>query len=282
MQEKNIVFNDQPVYYRVTGAGQPVMLVHGFAEDGTVWENQIDVLKEHYQLIIPDLPGSGKSIPDSYRDSHAQPPDWSMEYFASCLHAILQHEQIHQVTMIGHSMGGYITLAFADEYPDQLQAFGLYHSTAYPDTEEKIATRRRGIEFIQQNGPKKFLEQSIPNLFAEPIKKQQPALVQQALAHYSYFPATSLIGYYEAMIRRPDRTAVLKSFPRPILFIIGHYDTAVPAGQSLQQCHLPRVSFVKIFDHSGHMSMMEQANEANQALLDFLSLGNLLTTNRLQ
>jgi pimeloyl-ACP methyl ester carboxylesterase len=274
MQEKNILFNDQPVYYRIVGEGHPVMLVHGFAEDGTVWENQIDVLKAHYQLIIPDLPGSGKSIPDGYRDSHAHTtiPDWSMEYFASCLHAILQQEQIDQVTMIGHSMGGYVTLAFAEEYPDQLQAFGLFHSTAYPDNEEKIATRRRGIEFIQQNGPKKFLEQSIPNLFSEPTKKQHPEIVQHTLASYSYFPAPSLIGYYEAMIRRPDRTALLRHFPRPILFILGTYDTAIPLEQGLQQCHLPGISFVKIFDDAGHMSMMERVNDANQALLDFCAL----------
>jgi pimeloyl-ACP methyl ester carboxylesterase len=277
MQEKNMLFNDQPVYYRITGEGQPVMLVHGFAEDGTVWENQIDVLKAHYKLIIPDLPGSGKSVPDSYRDSHAQStiPDWSMEYFATCLHAILLHENIKQVTMIGHSMGGYITLAFAEQYPDWLQAFCLFHSTAYPDNEEKIATRRRGIEFIKQNGPKKFLEQSIPNLFSETTKKQHPEIVQKVLTQYTYFPAPSLIGYYEAMIRRPDRTAVLQHFPRPILFIMGTNDTAIPLEQVLQQSHLPGISFVKIFDDTGHMGMMERVNDANQALLDFCKLAHI-------
>jgi pimeloyl-ACP methyl ester carboxylesterase len=276
MQEKNMLFNDQPVYYRITGTGPAVMLVHGFAEDGTVWENQVHALKDHYQLIIPDLPGSGKSIADGFRNDNpsAAIPDWSMEYFATCLHAILLHEKINQVTMIGHSMGGYITLAFAEQYPDLLQAFGLFHSTAYPDNEEKITTRRRGIEFIKQNGPKKFLQQSIPNLFSELTKKNHPDMVQQTLTLYTYFPAQSLIGYYEAMIRRPDRTAVLQQFPRPILFIIGTNDTAVPPEQVLQQSHVPGISVVKIFDDTGHMGMMERANDATQALLEFLELVN--------
>lgn len=264
MQEKNIQYKGQSIFYRVTGQGQAVMLVHGFAEDGTVWENQAPVLEAEFKVIIPDLPGSGKSPIHETR--------WSMEYFAECLHAILQQEQIAQVTMIGHSMGGYITPAFAEKYPDALQAFGLFHSTAYPDNEEKIATRRRGIQFIRQNGAKKFLEQSIPNLFSGETKKLHPELVRQTLGLYTYFQPEALIAYYEAMIERPDRTHVLKNFPRPVLFILGKQDTAVPFEQGLQQCHLPGISYVKVFDNAAHMGMMEAAEEANKALVDFCSL----------
>jgi pimeloyl-ACP methyl ester carboxylesterase len=120
--ENNILVDDKPVYYRIEGKGQPVVLVHGFSEDGTVWENQVENLKNKFQLIIPDLPGSGQSpINDA---------NWSMEYFAACIRTILDKENIATVTMIGHSMGGYITLAFADVWPDRLQSFGLFHSTA--------------------------------------------------------------------------------------------------------------------------------------------------------
>lgn len=264
--EHNILINDQPVFYRIEGKGQPVMLVHGFAEDGTVWENQVEYLRSTFQLIIPDLPGSGRSAATGKEE-------WTMEYFADCLSAILEKENIADVVMIGHSMGGYITLAFAHKYPARLKAFGLFHSTAFPDSEEKKATRRRGIEFIQQNGPVKFLEQSIPNLFSEDFKKQHPATVKKIMARYTNFTGQSLVNYYEAMMLRPDRTHVLKSFPRPILFILGKYDTAVPFDQGLQQCYMPGLSYIHILEHSGHMGMWEEPALSNSFIEEFLLHG---------
>src|SRR5689334_5958717 len=125
VKESSIDLNGQPVYYQVQGNGQPVVLLHGFSEDGSVWDNQFAALKDKYQLIIPDLPGSGKS---PLNDA-----EWSMEYFADCIRLILDQEKLETVSMIGHSMGGYITLAFADAWPNRLQSFGLFHSTAFAD-----------------------------------------------------------------------------------------------------------------------------------------------------
>src|SRR5262245_33427029 len=128
--ENSISINDKPVFYRKVGVGQPVVLVHGFSEDGTVWENQVEYLKNKFQLIIPDLPGSGQSIDNKQfaignkGEALAGNDEWSMEYFAECVHRILDHENISTANMIGHSMGGYITLVFADKYPDRLQSFG--------------------------------------------------------------------------------------------------------------------------------------------------------------
>jgi pimeloyl-ACP methyl ester carboxylesterase len=269
--EKNIQFQGQSIYYRIEGSGQPVMLVHGFSEDGTVWENQVAALNNQYQLIIPDLPGSGQSSninPESTKS-------WSMEYFAECLLAILQEENIEKLTMIGHSMGGYITLAFAEKYPEKLQAFSLFHSSAFADSEEKIATRRKGIKFIRENGPQKFLEQSIPNLFSEETKKQRPELVQKILSRFTNFSAESLVSYYEAMILRPDRTSVLKNFSHPVQFIMGKFDSAVPLEQGLQQCHLPGLSYIHILDHSGHMGMWEESDLSNGFLQSFMSNVNI-------
>lgn len=265
VKESSIVLNGVPVYYRIEGNGLPVVLVHGFSEDGTVWDNQIAALKDKFQFIIPDLPGSGKSpINDT---------QWSMEYFADCIRLIIDQEQFETVSMIGHSMGGYITLAFADAWPGRLQSFGLFHSTAFADSEEKKTARRRGIEFIQQNGPAKFLEQSIPNLFSEETKKQHPELVRKILARYTNFIGQSLVNYYQAMIVRPDRTHVLKNFPRPILFILGKHDTAVPYEQGLQQCYMPGLSYIHTLEHSGHMGMWEEPVPGNDYIDAFLMHG---------
>jgi pimeloyl-ACP methyl ester carboxylesterase len=262
MVENNILLDGQPVYYRIEGKGQPVVLVHGFSEDGTVWENQIAALKDKFQFIIPDLPGSGKSpINDA---------SWSMEYFAECIREILDKENISTVSMIGHSMGGYIALAFAEAWPDRLQSLGLFHSSAYADSEEKKTVRRRGIEFIHQNGAAKFLEQSIPNLFSEETKKHQSELVRKILARYTNFIDRSLVNYYQAMMVRPDRTHVLKSFPRPVLFILGKHDTAVPYEQGLQQSYMPGLSYIHTLEHSGHMGMWEEPVLSNDYIDAFL------------
>jgi pimeloyl-ACP methyl ester carboxylesterase len=125
VKESTILLNGVPVYYRMEGKGQPVVLVHGFSEDGTVWENQVAALKDKCQLIIPDLPGSGRS---AINDAQ-----WSMEYFADCIRQVIDQEKIETVSMIGHSMGGYITLAFAEAWPNRLQSFGLFNSTAFCD-----------------------------------------------------------------------------------------------------------------------------------------------------
>ena len=259
--EKQIFINDQPVFYRVSGKGRPVMLVHGFGEDGNIWENQVPVLEKKYLLIVPDLPGSGRSAPAK---------DVSMEAMAAVLKNILDDLRITACTMIGHSMGGYIVLAFAEKYPLYLHTIGLFHSSAYADDEEKKTARKRGIEFIRDHGAARFLEQAIPNLFSDTFKAQYPDTVKEIIARYTNFPAQSLVRYYEAMMQRPDRTHVLKEFPKAVLFIAGESDTSVPLEHSLQQCHLPGLSYIHILRNSGHMGMLEESAKSTQIVENFL------------
>jgi pimeloyl-ACP methyl ester carboxylesterase len=176
--------------------------------------------------------------------------------------------------MLGHSMGGYITLAFAEKYSASLTAFGLVHSSAFADSEEKKAARRKSIDFIKNNGAYEFLKTSIPGLFkgsdgskgSDGLEPYDP-LIEKG----KNFTSDALIHYYQAMIARPDRTAVLKKFTGPILFIIGEHDNAVPFQQSLQQCYLPTVSHVHILRNSAHMGMLEESDNVNKILIDFLS-----------
>ncbi len=259
--ERIVVINEQPVLCRITGTGAPVLLVHGFGEDGSIWEKQVPVLEKKYQLIIPDLPGSGRS---------ALTADVSMEALAEVLKQILDALQIPACVLIGHSMGGYVALAFAEKYPDRLKALGLFHSSALADNEEKIVVRRRGIEFIHEHGPDKFLEQSTRNLFSDEFKLQHPDTVQEIIDRFTNFLPQSLVSYYEAMIRRPDRTAVLKKLGKPVLFIMGEYDKAVPLEQCLPQSYLPQLCYMHILKHSGHMGMLEEAVTSTGFMGDFL------------
>lgn len=261
MTEKHITVNNSVIFYHVIGNGTPVVLIHGFAEDSTVWDSQVLFLKNNFQLIIPDLPGSGKS-------QLLQNENVGIQDYADCIHHILQNENINQCIMIGHSMGGYITLAFAEKYQSILKAFGLFHSSAYADDDEKIATRKKAISFIQENGAEQFLKTSIPGLFYDTQKSRQQ--IDELLTKGKAFTPAALIQYYKAIIPRPDRTEVLKSFPGAVLFMMGVHDKAVLYVHSLQQCHMPGQSHIHVLRNSAHMGMLEETGQANNNLMNFL------------
>jgi pimeloyl-ACP methyl ester carboxylesterase len=286
---KEIIYNNHSISYRVIGSGKPVILIHGFGEDGTVWENQApsdspkggenasaqnliinnSLLNKGYQFIIPDLPGSGKS---------EMIDDMSIEGMAEVVKEIMITE-FSEVppsggfggAVIGHSMGGYITLALVEKYYNHVSSFGLFHSTAFADSEEKKVTRRKGIEFINEHGAFEFLKTATPNLYAPDTKLHNAQLVESQINSLSYFTSEALIAYYNAMIQRPDRTSVLKTSKIPILFIMGEYDNAIPLQDVLKQCHFAENSYIHILRNSGHMGMQEETEKTNKILSDFLS-----------
>lgn len=247
--------------YNIYGSGEPVLLVHGFGEDSRIWEPVIDFLQDSFKLVVPDLPGSGQS---------PMLGKGSMEIYAGCLKEITDQENLTEVHLIGHSMGGYISMAFAELFPNNLKSLTLFHSTSYADDEDKINTRKKGIEFIREHGATKFLEQVIPNLFSEITKKENPAVVKEILERYTNFSDDALVQYYEAMIARPDRREILKKIEKPVLFIAGKYDTTIPLEKVLEQAHLPSFSYIHICKHSGHMGMLEETEDCNRSLEKFL------------
>jgi pimeloyl-ACP methyl ester carboxylesterase len=259
--QRKLSFQNKELRYRVRGQGQPVVLVHGFGEDHRVWDFQVAQLEQRFMLVLPDLPGSGTS---------ELAEDVSMENLAMAVHAILQEEKLTQVVMLGHSMGGYVTLAFAEQYPNMLRAFGLVHSSAYADTEEKKQTRRKGIEFIKTHGVQEFFKTTSPNLFSSHTKEHNPGLADALVNQYKTMNASALVAYYEAMMKRPDRQEVLKTFNRPILFLAGEQDTTIPYEQVKQQSRLPLLSYLHVLHNSGHMGMWEEPNETGFILEEFI------------
>lgn len=261
MQTKNISHNNSNISYRIAGEGKPVMFVHGFAEDSRIWDDIINEFKDRYQLIVPDLPGSGLS-------SMLEGDAISMEDYADTLKAILDEENIGQVVLIGHSMGGYTSLVFAKKYPHLLKALGLFHSSAYADDEAKKETRRKAINVIKEKGGMAFLKTAIPGLFADAEKSK--ADIDTLLERGKEFEPEALIQYYEAMIARPDTTEVLKNIQQPVLFILGEHDKAVPFEQGLQQTHLPSIADINILRNSAHMGMLEEKEQSFSILAHFL------------
>ncbi len=266
MTNKTLLFNETTIHYRVTGNGMPVVLLHGFAEDHRVWKHLAPVLAKNYLVLLPDLPGSGGS---------GYLPDMRMETMADLVHLIIAQEVTGQdekrAVVMGHSMGGYVALAFADLFPALTRGLGLVHSTAFADTADKKITRQKSIGFIQQHGTAAFLEQSAPNLFTPANRISRQDMVDELIDTYKDMDPRVLVACYEAMVERPDRSALLARLTIPVLFLIGKQDAAVPFADSMRQCHLPEVSFVEILEQSAHMGIWEETTKANLALNNFLS-----------
>jgi pimeloyl-ACP methyl ester carboxylesterase len=273
-----------PLFCRDIGSGPTVVLLHGFAEDGATWDNLAAPLSAHCRLIIPDLPGSGRSsalpipatgpttsLATSHGSSTPRSASPTIEDLAAAVKALLDRLDIDKCILIGHSMGGYIALAFAEKYPDRLTALGLFHSTAYPDSEEKKAIRQKSIEFIRKNGADLFIRQSTPGLFGQYTHQHHPQLIDAMVDRYIGFNPDTLIAWYQAMITRPDRTTVLRDFRGPVLFIIGEEDTIIPLQSSLEQSHLPAVSHIHLVKNTGHEGMHEAPDPCNDILHDFIN-----------
>jgi pimeloyl-ACP methyl ester carboxylesterase len=277
---------------------RPLLALRQLAEENNTQPilSENSLLTSKFKFIVPDLPGSGSS---------EMIDDMSMEGMAEVIKAILDSEDEAYAaptlkdtnsavtsnpearawvaspvggsrmgagcSLIGHSMGGYISLAFAEKYPDYLAGLGLFHSTAYPDSEERKSTRKKAIESIKHDGAQDFLKTMMPNLFSPDSRENAADTIQRFIAETNNFSDAALVSYYEAMMQRPDRTSVLKNLKIPILIIAGKYDNAAPLNDLLKQCHLPEISYFHILSESGHMGMIEEVRKSNQILNDYLT-----------
>lgn len=268
MSDHYINYNNSSIYYNKIGNGPYVVLIHGFGEDGNIWKYQVDFLKQHFTLIIPDVPGSGKSA--LMWQNNTDDADL-IEKYADIIKQIMDAEAIEKSVVIGHSMGGYIALAFAEKYSAYLNGLGLFHSTAFADTDEKKEARKKGVAFIEKHGAHEFLKQAIPNLFAPQFLASHQKQVDQLIESASNFTDQALVQYYKAMMERPDRINILKKVSKPVLFIIGEEDKSVYLQDSLKQCYLPSKSFINIYSNVAHMGMWEAKNQSNASVLKFLN-----------
>ena len=263
---KSFIYNKSEIFYKTEGEGNPLVLIHGFAEAGFVWNYQVEYLKNFFKVIVPDLPGYGKSTL-----LNIEPQKTTIEDYANCVYALIEHEKIDKCIIIGHSMGGYITLSVAEQYPEKITAFGFINSTAFADSEEKKQIRLKGIETIEKYGVYSFVKNTSPNLFTKQYKKENDNKIDELIELSKSYSITSLQQCYYAMMNRRDRTTVLKSKKFPVLFIIGKEDTAVPVSDILKQVSLPEISYIHILNNVSHMAMWEAADIVNDYLKEFVN-----------
>ncbi len=235
--------------YARYGQGDPVLLIHGFPESGTLWDRVGKKLAEQFTVMVPDLPGAGGSLTTS--------ENLSMEDMAEVIAVILQREGLTGAVIAGHSMGGYVALAVAALYPDLIKGLSLVHSTAKADSEEKIQTRLKSIQLIRKGGKEAFVKGMIPNLFSERFRQRSPAIVAEQIDRAMDMEGDSMISFYNAMIKRADHTNSLMELSFPVQWIVGEEDALIPLNVAMEQCFLAEVNFVSLYKDCGHMSMLE-------------------------
>lgn len=243
------------------GKGRCVVLLHGFLGSVEIWKYIIPVLSKSYKVIAIDLPGHGKS--DCLGYAH------NMELMADAVHAVLKHFKIKKCVLAGHSMGGYVALAFAKKYPPKISGLCLFHSTAYSDSEEKKADRNRAIKIIEKD-PALFIRPTIKNLFAKNNLKYLKDELKFAIQLAQQTSAQGIIAALIGMRDRPSYIQVLKDANYPIMMIIGKKDNILPYEKLLEQCDLIANKDCLLLEYDGHFGMLENAKYTRIAIRKFV------------
>jgi pimeloyl-ACP methyl ester carboxylesterase len=250
---------DELAYFDEGKGNQTIILIHGFGEDHGIWKNQIDFLSSHYRVIAPNLPGV-HCKPLSLH--HSQAP--SIRMYVEVLHDLMHHLHIEHYYIVGHSMGGYIGLSFADYYVNHVQGLMLLHSTTYEDNEAKKLSRMKVAEFIQEWGVSKYLETATPNLFGDAFKKTNPGIIQNLIESGLGTSQEAMIQFVFAMRNRKAMTHLLQQSILPMWIIAGDADLAVPIQDSLEQIKLLPSPNSLVLKEVGHMGMLEATDQVNQ------------------
>lgn len=253
--------------HTLKGKGSTLVLIHGFCEDQFLWSDYVNQLSLNYQVLCLDLPGFGASEPEFAEAV-------SMEYYARRVHELLDATLTREekVTMIGHSLGGYVTLAFAELYPERLNGIGLFHSMAFADSEEKRQSRDKVAAYIQEKGVAAFTDNFIDPLFYLGNRSRLSDAIQNLKIRAAQSSKEGVVAATIGMKERLDRTEVLKTITVPVLFIIGKNDTSIPLDKSLEQSSMPAQSLVYILDKVGHMGMLEEKEGCLNVLQSFVDL----------
>lgn len=265
MQKKIIAFSNFDLEYIIVGEGLPVFFIHGFGETYHIWNTQLDALKNKYKVIACNLPGTGHS--DFFENTTP-----TLENYAQAIKKIVETENIHSFILIGHSMGGYITLAYLELFQKDLIGVGFIHSTCFPDTDAKIKKRKKSITFLQSQGSEAFLKQAFPDLFFN--KENNQMHIEALVNHGKKTHAITLCSYYKAIMHRPNRIKLLEKIKIPVLFVAGQNDSLIPLGESLEQSYVAPITFFKILKKAAHMGMIEESEVLNETLVNYLTYVN--------
>ena len=256
--EQNIELKNCCLRYNVSGSGPVIVLLHGYLENLFVWDTITPALEKTFTVLRVDLPGHGKS--------ECSESEISMEFMAGCVRQLLDKLNIKKIFLIGHSMGGYVSLAFTEMFPELLSGVCLFHSNPYADSSEKKTSRLADVDVVLNGGKEDLANRAIPNLFASQNLQKFSGEVERVKSIARATSNDGVIGALKGMANRPDRSDVIINTEVPVSFILGKYDKLIPPDLVEKM----KTSFKKarflILKNSGHMGYIEEPNQAIEAI----------------
>jgi pimeloyl-ACP methyl ester carboxylesterase len=261
---QKIDFHSTSIRYAHMGEGLPVVLLHGYLESLDIWDSFAEELSKNYLVITIDLPGHGQSGTIEGKVT--------VEIMAEAIAHVLDYLKIEKAVIIGHSMGGYAMLAFAELWPGRLLGIGLFHSVSWADLPEKREARDREIELIRLGKKQLICNANVPKSFADDNLETFSFQVERAKEIAIKNPDDGIIAVLNAMKARKDRTLILKDTLVPVFFAIGKKDNYIPVEKMLSLTIFPARKHVAIFENSGHMAFIEEKDVAIDEISQFLAM----------
>ena len=257
-----VPFKSSDIFYTDRGSGNVVVLLHGYLETNHIWDGFADELAKSFRVIAIDIPGHGKS--GKVSEIHA------MDLMAEAIDTVIKNLEIDKVFVIGHSMGGYVTLAYLANYRHKISGICLFHSTPFPDSEEKKANRNREIEIIRQGKQDLLFTANPTKGFANDNLERLKTKVEWAQKIAAQSPAEGIIALLEGMKIRPDRQELLKETYTPILYILGKKDNYIPFDLMYPVAKRSPKSEILTLENSGHMGFIEEPGICLDVLKSFI------------
>jgi|AntDeeMinimDraft_5_1070356.scaffolds.fasta_scaffold00337_5 pimeloyl-ACP methyl ester carboxylesterase len=252
---KKIIFAHQKLgmNYQISGQGKALVLLHGFLEDSRIWDPFLAQLEKKHQVVLIDLFGHGKSEKRGH--------EHTMEAQAKAIQKILIEENIGEASFIGHSLGGYVSLAFTEIFPEKTKSLILLNSTSEADSEERKNNRDRAISFLDSN-KEVYVNMAIKNLFAPQTLERCKTDISVLVKRAQKLSAEAIIATVKGMKNRKDRTEVLRDFSGEKVIIAGKNDPIIPF-EDIQKVSKETHSILKTLPN-GHMGYLENEVEVKQ------------------
>jgi 3-oxoadipate enol-lactonase len=260
LAKQRLELNGIIMAYEDQGNGDPLVLLHGLCGSSKYWDNVIPLLSAHYRVIATDLRGHGQSGVSS--------EPYTMELMASDIVELMEKLDISKAILLGHSLGGYVTLALAEKYPDKLSGFALIHSSGFPDDDKGKANRTKAIEGILEHGIEPFIDGSNPRLFAPAHLESMKEIVEKIRQIGITTDPQGAVNVLAGMREREDRNRVIADAQVPVLLLAGAEDQIIPLDKAFA-IQGPHISQVKIAN-TGHLSMQEQPAALVSEILSFV------------
>ena len=258
----SVRINDIDLAYTDTGIGRPVVLIHGYPFNRTLWDEQVNALTNSYRVIVPDLRGFG--------DSDASDGPASMNLMAQDVARLMDHLEVSQAIVGGLSMGGYVTLAFYKQFPSRVRGLVLADTRAQADTDEAKQTRAQQAEKALNEGMAGLADAMLPKLLTPETVSKRPEIVKRVRDMMLKTKPDGAAAALHGMAQREDLTQMLSEITVPTLIVVGNEDQITPVADSEKMNQAIAGSRLVVLEKASHVSNVEQSEQFNKELERFL------------